>query len=200
MPLIYPPSAPSQTSGLFGRHSGLSPNLSQILLSTPARKAPATGGGAGDGCRRGSRRRRLEGKQVATVGGGAGSGGGVVADPGTAAATGGGAGGGGRRGSGGGRRGRRWQRLEGKQAAAARVASFLQRTAAEGDNEKDEIEEDEPSAKRKKGCGSKVDKLKKKSGSQKMVEEICQVRVERMRYRFEKLTLQIGIRQHKLLG
>ncbi|KAF0930529.1 hypothetical protein E2562_033296 [Oryza meyeriana var. granulata] len=37
------------------------------------------------------------------------------------------------------------------------------------DNEKDdETEEDEPSAKRKKGCGSKVDKLKKKSGSQKM--------------------------------
>ncbi|KAF0909810.1 hypothetical protein E2562_000129 [Oryza meyeriana var. granulata] len=37
-------------------------------------------------------------------------------------------------------------------------------------NEKDdEIEEDEPSAKRKKGCGSKVDKLKKKSGSQKML-------------------------------
>ncbi|KAF0922482.1 hypothetical protein E2562_037266 [Oryza meyeriana var. granulata] len=38
------------------------------------------------------------------------------------------------------------------------------------DNQKDdETEEDEPSTKRKKGCGSKVDKLKKKSGSQKMM-------------------------------
>ena len=42
------------------------------------------------------------------------------------------------------------------------------------DNEiDDETEDDEPSAKRKRGGGSKVDKSKKsKSGSQKMVEEM----------------------------